>query len=72
MSSGSSGKRVMVPEPSLSMFCLIRRIMWWFSVEKSLVWGIFGGVARTYLRKLRSFGEISHCAKLGSLKTRVS
>jgi len=28
MSSGSSGKRVMVPEPSLSMmFCLMRRIL---------------------------------------------
>jgi hypothetical protein len=27
MSSGSSGKRVMVPEPSLSMFWLIRRIL---------------------------------------------
>lgn len=26
MSSGSSGKRVMVPEPSRSMFCFIRRI----------------------------------------------
>ena len=27
MSSGSSGKRVMVPEPSRSMFCLMRRIL---------------------------------------------
>jgi hypothetical protein len=27
MSSGSSGKRVMVPEPSLSIFCLMRRIV---------------------------------------------
>ena len=27
MSSGSSGKSVMVPEPSRSMFCLIRRMV---------------------------------------------
>jgi hypothetical protein len=27
MSSGSSGKRVIVPEPSLSIFCLMRRIV---------------------------------------------
>lgn len=27
MSSGSSGKRVIVPEPSRSMFCLMSRIL---------------------------------------------
>lgn len=29
MSSGSSGKRVMVPEPSRSMFCFMRRMIFW-------------------------------------------
>jgi hypothetical protein len=27
MSSGSSGNRVMIPEPSFSIFCLMRRIV---------------------------------------------
>lgn len=34
MSSGSSGKSVMVPEPSLSIFCLISRIV--FVVQTAL------------------------------------
>jgi hypothetical protein len=29
ISSGSSGKRVMVPEPSRSIFCFMRRILSW-------------------------------------------
>ena len=32
MSSGSSGKSVMVPDPSRSMFCLIRRIVTSWSI----------------------------------------
>ena len=38
MSSGSSGKRVIVPEPSLSISCLMRRIVYvvWNSMRQRI------------------------------------